>query len=174
MLLIGFVWIASLGPVQLPWVPSPVIHPKISPSPTLTTRTDSAAADFYLNGIVGPSFSNLGKSENKVVEVCVGLLTLSCQDALTDSDNHVKDVMSVMDRTTAPPCIAVPAAKMRTDLTNIDKGLQLALQGYTDNRASELSQGLAQFRFANRALTADYTAAVNLQKNVCSSQLTGP
>jgi len=174
VLIIAAIWLASVGPLDLPWVPSTNVAPKPSPTPTLAARSDSAAADRYLSGFMGPSIVNFEHSETLLGEVCNGFLTLSCEDTLTQADNNVNSVASVVDHHAPVACIAAPVARIRSDLGNIDKALQVALQAYHDNSAAELVQGLAQYTSATQALGQDLVAARSAEKNICISQITGP
>jgi hypothetical protein len=174
VLLVISIALASMGPIQLPWMASSTVTPRPSPTPPITFRSDYALADRFLNGFVAPAMANLNQSQTIVNEVCNGLLSLSCRDDMTDTDRQVKNVILVIDRQTVATCIAGPVARMKLDLTSMDTGLHLALQGYGDNKASELAQGLAGYRSAAQTLVVDRAAAASAQKAVCNTQLSGP
>jgi hypothetical protein len=80
----------------------------------------------------------------------------------------------VIDHGAIPPCIATSTSKLRTDLAGMEAGLQLALKGYQDNLAAEVTQGLNRFGSGGPALQADATALDQAQKTQCSTQQVGP
>jgi len=174
VLLILAIWLGSLGSIQLPWEPVNTIPPRPSPTPPITARSDAAAADRYLTGFLDPTLTNLAQTETVLNEICNGTLTFSCRDDMGVTQSKVKKVLPVFNLKIYPPCISAQVAKMKVDVTGEDAGLALALQGYKDNKASELALGLAQFRAAALALAADRTAAAVAEKASCSPQLAGP
>ena len=174
VLVIAAIWVNSLGSIALPWDSTTVVAPKASPTPPITARTDAAAADRYLTGFLDPTLTNLAQTETVLNEICNGTMTFSCRDDMSTTQNQVKKVLPAINLQIYPQCIAPQVAKMKVDLNGEDSGLALALQGYQDNRASELAAGLARFRAAAIALAVDRTATDVAEKAYCSNQQTGP
>jgi len=174
VLIIAAVWVGTAGPINFPWTPQNTVAPRATPTPTIAARTDAAAADRYLNGFVAPAMTDLEHSMNLLNETCNGPLTLSCRDNISQTDNQVKTVTGVMNARPVPDCIAPQVSRMKTDLANLDKALQLSLQGYQDNKPTELYQGIAVYRAASQSFAADTSAAETAQKTVCNNQQTGP
>jgi hypothetical protein len=52
--------------------------------------------------------------------------------------------------------------------------LSIGLKGFTDNRRSELIQGVAGFLYYEGPLQKDIAATANARSTQCDTQLTGP
>ncbi len=89
------------------------------------------------------------------------------------ADDAATAAMAAIDRETVPVCISTPAVKVRADLAAIDSGSQLAVRAFSDNRASEMQNGLSQVAGASGRLQAD-TAALTAGVKTCDTQLVGP
>jgi hypothetical protein len=172
---VAFFVLSSLRTITWPWTPAPPPGPiAVTPIPEPTARSDFARADVFYIRVLIPSFKGLNQSSALTRETCSGTLTVSCQNAINQADQDVKQVILVIDHQAVPTCIARPVARLRLDLTGMDSGLQTALLGYQDNVAGELSQGLNAFAAASQTLQADINSIGAAQKNLCSAQVTGP
>lgn len=174
VLVMAAIVLNSIGPIQLPWMATATVPAKPSPTPPLKARSESAQADQLLTGYLAPPFTSLAQSETLLNEVCSGILTFSCRDAMRETDTLARNVLSVIDHQTAVACIAASVVKLRADVAAMDTALKLALQAYGDNKVSELTQGLAGYNAAIQAIVADWTTATAIQKSVCNPVQTGP
>jgi hypothetical protein len=86
----------------------------------------------------------------------------------------MKNVLSVIDHGTIPPCLATPMKKYRSDLALMEAGLQLGLKGYKENQVGEVTNGVNQFARVAGALQGDVTALDNAMKTQCNPDLEGP
>ncbi len=172
LLVIGAI-LTSFGPVSFPWshtadAPAP---PKLAPA--LTSRSDYARADRLVNVILAPAFDDTNQSLSLVKETCYGGMTSGCEDAVIAADNQIGVMLRLIDQQASPACVSYYTTHVRADLATTDAGLQLALKAYKDNRATELAQGLAEFRTGFARSVSDETAMGNAAK-ACDTQVTGP
>jgi hypothetical protein len=148
-------------------------RPAATPLPPATARTDFVRADRFLKYSLDPAVVALNTTLPDL-KVCNGTLSNSCKAAISATDQQMKNLISVIDHGAIPPCIATSTSKLRTDLAGMEAGLQLALKGYQDNLAAEVTQGLNRFGSGGPALQADATALDQAQKTQCSTQQVGP
>jgi hypothetical protein len=65
-------------------------------------------------------------------------------------------------------------AKLRYDLSVMDAGIKLALQGYKNNSLSDLTTGLYRFRRFGAFYQTDIIAIDDAKTTQCSHDLEGP
>ncbi|GAC1643428.1 MAG: hypothetical protein NVS9B11_12900 [Candidatus Dormibacteraceae bacterium] len=176
VLIMAMMALNSLNIVRMPWESDAQIQARATPTPTttLTTRSDYARADRFLNVTLSPEVTALNQTLPALTQACSGTLSVSCQQSITASDLQLKKVIAVIDRGDFPPCIAAEVGKVRADFAGMDDGLQLALKGFADNKLAELNQGLARFGAAGPALSADTKALDLAFHSQCSTLRTGP
>lgn len=174
VLVIAVILVNSMAPfIEWPWSGGSGAAPAAAGLPPLATRTDYARADRFLRLSLGPAMSALTPTLPVLKETCNGLLTVSCQNAITASDKQVKAVLAAIDGETIPGCIATPVTRLRAALVASDAALQVAQKGYKDNSRGEVTQGVAQFKTASAALAADAAAATPAAR-LCDTVVTGP
>jgi hypothetical protein len=174
VVIIGFILLNSMAPfISWPWSGGSEAAPAASPLPALATRSDYARSDRFVRVELTPAMDALTPTFPVLKETCVGLLTVSCQSAITAADKQVKLVLAAINRETVPACIAAPVAKLRADLVATDLALQTGTKGYTDNSQAEVNQGVAVFKKASAPLAAD-AAAVTPASHACGTEVVGP
>jgi hypothetical protein len=175
VLVMAGIFLNSLGPISLPWFGGTSQAANPSPAPSyLATRSDNAAAGRFLNVFLAPAMTSFNRMVSAQVLSCNGVLTVGCQAALIETDNQVKNALTVVSGAPAPVCIVPNVSKLKTDLAGLDAFLQNALTAYSDNSKSGLAAGLAGFNYEDRLLQADILAAFKAQTLYCDTQLVGP
>ncbi len=173
-LVTAVILINSMAPfIEWPWSGGSGAAPAATGLPPLATRTDYARADRFVRLSLGPAMSSLAPTLPVLKETCNGLLTVSCQNAITASDKQVKAVLTAIDGQTIPACIATPVTRLRADLVASDAALQVAQKGYKDNSKSEVTQGVAQFKKVSAPLAAEAAAATPASR-LCDTGVAGP
>ena len=177
VLVIGIMVLNSLGSISWPWSPAPASSSptaaKATPAP-VTTRSDYGFATHFEAGLLGPAVSGFNETTPTLKGTCNGILTISCQNAITATDTQLKNVVAVIDHAAVPLCIAAPVARLRVDMVAMDDALQATLTGYNNNRSSEVKQGLYRFNIAYRPLVPDYGAIDRARTSSCDTQVVGP
>ncbi len=174
VLVIAVVLLRAMAPfIEWPWSGGTDSAPAAAATQPLATRSDYARSDRFLRLSLTPAINALTPTFPVLKETCNGLLTVSCQNAITSSDKQVRIALAAIDHETIPVCIASPVARLRADLAASDAALQVALKGYADNQKAEVVQGVAVFKKASAPVAAD-AAAVAPAQRVCDTQVAGP
>jgi hypothetical protein len=154
--------------------PNSPVAIKPSPSASQVTRSEFARADVYLNG---PYAAAMG-SFNQTLPAWQGCngdsLSNTCFNTISATDQQLTNLLSVIDHGAFPPCIAGATTKLRYDLSVMETGLKLALQGYKDNSLTDLTTGMYHFRRFGAFLQSDTAAVDQAEKTQCSHELEGP
>lgn len=176
VLIMAMMGLNSLNIVRLPWQSDGQTQVRATPTPLppLATRSDYARADRFLNFSLSPAVVALNKTLPAIGQTCIGVLTNSCLNSVTASDQQLKKVLAVIDGADIAPCIAPGASKIRVDFAQMDDGLQLAVKGFQDQNKSEVGQGLTRFASVGTPLQADAKALDQALKTQCSTDPTGP
>lgn len=173
-LVIAIVVLMAMAPfIEWPWSGGSNAAPAAAGPPPLATRSDYARADRFLNYALTPAMSALTPTFPVLKETCTGILTVSCQTAISASDKQVKVVLAAIDSETPPVCIAAQVTRLRADLVATDAALELGLKGYLDNSKNEVNQGVAQFKKVSTPLAGD-AAAVAPATRACDTVVVGP
>jgi hypothetical protein len=146
---------------------------KPSPSAAAVTRSEYSRADIFLNVSFGPALATFGQIDPQMA-TCSGEFTNTCFHAMTITDPPLKNVLTVIDQGSIPPCIADPMAKFKTDLGFMEGGLQTALKAYQTSNHSQLVDGLYRFTHYGVFLNPDVQAADSALKTRCSKEKEGP
>jgi hypothetical protein len=93
-------------------------------------------------------------------------MSTSCFDALTATEQQVKNVAAVIAKGDIPSCISVGTAKLQADMKGMNDQLQSALSGFTDNNKYTVQSGVRGFRNYLQLATTDY-AATDLAQKKC-------
>jgi hypothetical protein len=166
----------SLNYVQLPFIgqsSAPTPEAKASP-PAPLTRSEYARADAFLNGSLTPALNDFSKTTTAWQTCGGGTLSNACFAAVKGSEQQLKNILSVIDHGSIPPCIAAPMNKFRADIAGMDAGLVVAIKGFNDGQRPEVVTGLTQFTAPARAVQPDGVALDKAQKASCSTDLEGP
>jgi hypothetical protein len=175
VLVMAMIFLNSLGTISWPWSSDGPVQAVGTPGPAPPVmRSDYAVANRFLAGFLSPALAQMNKTTAAQRLSCNGVLTVGCQSALIESDNQVKNMLSVVQNAPTPVCIAPNVARFKVDLTAMDAALQVALQSYNDNSKSELVKGLGRFYSASARMQVDLTAIGNARTAYCDTQLTGP
>jgi hypothetical protein len=177
VLVMAMIVLSSMNIVQLPWPgagSTSNVRPAATPLPPLTTRTDYARADRFLNLSLAPALVGVNQTLPNLTQTCNGTLSNSCLSSITATDQQMKKVLSVIDGGEIPPCIAAGMSKLRIDLSEMETGLTLALSGFKDNQRNLVTAGLSRFGSLGQALPADAASLNQAQKTQCSTQEVGP
>ncbi len=142
-----------------------------SPAPH-AVRSEYGRADLFVNGSLAPAISAM-EDTKAAMESCSAELSNNCFNAITASDEQLKNVLSVIDHGSIPSCIAAPLKVLRNDFAQMDAGLVLGLKGFKDNQQSEVANGVHQFRQVAASQQGD-TNAVNSAAQRCNRDLEGP
>ncbi len=165
----------SINLVSLPFIgartSSNAPQANSSPAPH-AVRSEYGRADSFLNGSLAPAVSAL-EDTKAAMESCSAELSNNCFNAITASDEQLKNVLSIIDHGSIPSCIAAPMKQLRSDFAQMDSGLQLGLKGFKDNQRSEVVNGVYQFRHVAQSQQGD-TNAVNSAAQKCNPDLEGP
>lgn len=175
LFLMALIVLNSINLVSLPFFgASSSAQQEAKPSPpAYPIRSEFGRANDFLKGVLAPAMATFQQTVPGL-QACTGTLSNSCFDAITASDNQMKNVLSAIDHGTIPPCLAVPMKKYRSDLASMEAGLQLGLKGYKDNQVGEVTNGVNQFVRVAGALQGDVTALDNAMKTQCSPDREGP
>ncbi|HEX9097902.1 MAG TPA: hypothetical protein VF956_00270 [Candidatus Dormibacteraeota bacterium] len=147
--------------------------PAAGPSPTAApVRSEYGRADVLVKGSLTPAIASL-EDTKAAMESCTAELSNICFNAITASDEALKNVLAVIDHGSIPSCIAAPMKQLRNDFAQMDSGLQLGLKGFKDNQTTEVVNGVHQFRSVAQSQQGDTNAVVNAQSR-CSHDLEGP
>jgi hypothetical protein len=175
VLVIAGIFLSSLGPISFPWfgASSQTVIPTPGPS-LLAKRSDYARADRFVSGVFAPLMQDLSATISLQGLACNGVLTTGCQAALVTTEDKTKSLIATVNGTDVPVCIATSVSKISVDLQSMDTYLLIALKGYSDNRKSELAQGLAGFYYYEPPLQRDIAATAAARSTQCDTELTGP
>lgn len=166
--------INSFGPFTLPWMQSTSSGPTVAAGPPpLTTRSGYAQADRFINGYLASPMDDMTQRITTTRETCVGALTISCQEAVTETDNQAQTILAVVDHAFVPSCIATQEMSFRTDLSKVHSDLQAALKGFAGNNTFQTNDALARYARDVNAVPADY-AAMSAAKAKCDTSIVGP
>jgi hypothetical protein len=175
VLVMAMIFLNSLGPLSLPWFGGSSQASIQTPAPSvLSRRSDYAGASRFLTTFLAPAMTSFNETVSTQVLSCNGVLTVGCQAALIETDNQVKNAVTVVNDAPAPVCLVPNVSKLKIDLAGLDAFLQNALQAYTDGSKRGLAAGLAGFAYEDRMLQGDILAAFKAQASFCDTQLTGP
>jgi hypothetical protein len=143
-----------------------------SPAPG-PIRSEHGRADLFFNGALAPAVAAL-EGTKAAMESCSANLSNICFNAITASDEQLKNVLAIIDHGSIPTCIAAPMKQLRNDFALMDSGLQLGLKGFKDNQPDEVVNGVYQFRHVAGSQQGDTIAVGNAIKAQCSHDLEGP
>lgn len=155
--------LSSMNFVQLPFIntastPSQSQAARPSPTPD-TSGPDSARADRTVNGSLKPAVTALDQTVPALYQICGGTGSTACFNALTATDQQVKNLMTVIAHADIPSCIRGPMTKMATDAKGMDDNLQAAMKGFQDNNLKEIAAGGNAFRSYYQSTTGDFNSA---------------
>src|SRR5579859_4681947 len=167
--------INSLGLFTLPWMQDNSSGPTVAAGPPpLATRSSNAQADRFITGILTPPMDEMTQRIATTRGICVGPVTISCQGAVTETDNQAQALLTILDQATGvPPCIATPVARYRADLSKVNDDLQAAMKSFAANNTPQTDALLARYESAVQAVPADF-AAISAAKATCDTALVGP
>lgn len=164
----------SFGPITLPWMQNqPSSSRAASGPPPLATRSGYAQASRFINGLLLPAMNDMDQRAVTTRETCVGPVTISCQDAVTETDNQAQTLLAIIDHETVPSCIATPVARLRADVSKVHDDLQAAVKSFAGNSTFQTNDYIARYASAVQALRPD-VAAVSAAKPNCDIALVGP
>ncbi len=164
----------SFGPFTLPWMQSPSSGPTVAAGPPpLATRSGYAQAERFITGFLAPAMDDMTQRIATTHETCVGALTISCQEAVTETDNQAQALLAVVDHATVPSCIATQVTTFRADLLKVHADLQAAMKGFAGNNTFQTNDYLARYAGVVPAVPADF-AAISAAKATCDTALVGP
>jgi hypothetical protein len=174
LVVVGVV-VSSLG-VTLPWMQATSSGPTAAAGPPpLATRSGYAQAERFITGYLAPAMDDMNQRITTTREVCVGALTISCQEALTETDNQAQSLLAILDKNTAPvpTCIAMPVTRFRGDVSKVHDDLQTVIKSFTGTNTFQTTTYISRYAAAVPAVQADY-AAITAAKATCDIALTGP
>jgi hypothetical protein len=158
----------SLNFVSIPFIGGTDQAAKPSPTPPQdTSGTDYVRADRFLASELSPPLSALEKTVPALNLHCGSTMTNSCFDAVTSTDEQVKNVVAAIKRGDVPKCIAAPMNKVQNDALEQDRQLAVALSGYQDNKPDELYTGVYRFKTYHALMLSDLNAVRQVQKLDC-------
>jgi hypothetical protein len=158
----------SLNFVSIPFIGGTDQAAKPSPTPPQdTSGTDYVRADRFLASELSPPLSALEKTVPALNLHCGSTMTNSCFDAVTSTDEQVKNVVAAIKRGDVPKCIAAPMNKVQNDALEQDRQLAVALSGYQDNKPDELYTGVYRFKTYHALMLSDLNAVRQVQKVDC-------
>jgi hypothetical protein len=165
----------SFGPFTLPWMQTASSGPTVAAGPPpLTTRSGYAQADRFFTGFLAPAMDDMNQRMATTHETCVGALTISCQEAVTETDNEAQVLLTLVDHAAVvPSCISAPVTKFRADLSKMHGDLQAAMKGFAGNNTFQTNDALAHYAGDAKAVPADY-AAISAARATCDTSVTGP
>lgn len=164
----------SFGPFTLPWMQSTSSGPTVAAGPPpLTARSGYAEADRFITGFLAPAMDDMTQRIATTHETCVGALTISCQEAVTETDNQAQTLLTVVDHATVPSCIASQVTVFRADVSKVHKDLQAAMKGFAGNNTFQTNDALARYASDVKAVPAD-NAAISAAKATCDISIAGP
>jgi hypothetical protein len=156
--------------IQIPWPGSSPTVTMVHGSPKpLVSDYDQASR--FLGLSLGPAIVSLGKTIPAINSGCTGTLSQPCYAALNDTNDHMNNVLAIIDQGGVPPCISIGVKQLRADLQNMGGGLGVALRAYRDNSVDEINTGLSQFASVAQALQPDATA-IDTEVNTCPKVIT--
>jgi hypothetical protein len=164
--------------LSLPFIggrsPNPPVATKPSPSASQVTRSEFARADVFLNGPYAAAMVSFNQTL-PAWSGCTGdSLSNTCFNTISATDQQLTNLLSVIDHGAIPPCVAGATTKLRYDLSVMETGLKLALQGYKDNSLTDLTTGMYHFRRFGAFLQGDTAAVDQAEKTQCSHDQEGP
>lgn len=165
--------VSSLG-ITLPWMQAASSAPTAAAGPPpLATRSGYAQAERFITGYLAPAMDDMNQRITTTREVCVGPVTISCQEALTETDNQAQDVLAIVDKNTVPDCIAPPVTRFRGDVSKVHDALQTVMKSFTGANTFQTTTYISRYAAAVPAVQADY-AAITAAKATCDIALVGP
>jgi hypothetical protein len=168
VLVMAMMVLNSIGFIRLPWVgaSSSPASTRTAASPTPDwSGPDSAFADRFLNGTLTPAVVALEKTVPALDAHC-DALSNNCFDALSATQQQVKNVIAVIKQGNFPNCVAPSVSQVLAGLVAMDKQLQVALTAFQDNSGDELATGVYRFRTYHRA-TLTYLSGVQQARKTC-------
>lgn len=167
------VMVNSFG-ITLPWMQVTSSGPKAAAGPPpLATRSGYAQAERFITGYLAPAMDDMNQRITTTREVCVGPVTISCQEALTETDNQAQALLVIVDKNTVPTCIATPVARFRGDVSRVHDDLQTVMKSFTGSNTFQTATYISRYAGAVPAVPADY-AAITAAKATCDIALVGP
>jgi hypothetical protein len=164
----------SFGPITLPWMQNNSSSPRVvSGPPPLATRSGYAQANRFISGLLAPAMNDMDQRVLATREACAGPITISCQDAVTETDNQAQTLLAIIGHETVPACIATPVARFRADVSKVHDYLQLAMKSFAGNNTFQTNDYLGRYTSAAQALRPD-VAAITAAKPTCDIALVGP
>ncbi|MFI4972358.1 MAG: hypothetical protein ACHP7H_06740, partial [Hyphomicrobiales bacterium] len=159
----------SFGPFTLPWMQSTSSGPTVAAGPPpLATRSGYAQAERFITGFLTPSMDDMNQRIATTHETCVGPVTVSCQDAITETDNQAQALLAIVDHATVPSCIATPVSRFRADVSTVHGDLQATMKSFAANNTSQTDAYLGRYAGAVPAVPADF-AAISAAKATCDT-----
>ena len=163
----------SFGPITLPWMQNQSSSPKAaSGPPPLAARSGYAQASRFI-ALLTPAMDDMDQRVLATRETCVGPVTISCQDALTESDNQAQTLLAIIDHETVPSCIAAPVARLRADVSAAHDDLQATLKSFAGNNTFQTNDYISRDKSALQGLGPE-AAAISAAKPTCDVALIGP
>jgi hypothetical protein len=164
----------SFGPITLPWMQNTSSSPNAAAGPPpLATRSSYAQAERFISGLLTPAMDEMDQRIVTTRETCVGPVTVSCEDAVTETDNQAQALLATIDRETVPFCIATPVARLRADVSKVHDDLQATMKSFAGNNTFQTNDSLARYTSAVQVLRPDF-AAISAAKQTCDIALVGP
>lgn len=172
LVVVGVV-VNSLG-FTLPWMQVTSSGPTAAAGPPpLSTRSSYAQAERFFTGYLAPAMDDMNQRIATTRETCVGPVTVSCQEAVTETDNQAQAMLAIVDHNTVPACIAGPVARFRGDVSKVHDDLQAVIKSFTGNNTFQTGTLISRYAGAVPAVPADY-AAITAAKATCDIALVGP
>jgi len=163
----------SLG-ITLPWMQATSSGPTAPAGPPpLATRSGYAQAERFITGYLAPAMDNMNQTIATTRETCVGPVTVSCQDAVTETDNQAQALVAIVDQNKVPSCIATPVARFRGDVSKVHDDLQAAIKSFSGTNTLQTGALISRSAGALPVVPADY-AAITAAKATCDTALVGP
>lgn len=164
----------SFGPITLPWMQNTSSSPDAAAGPPPpATRSGYAQAERLISALLAPAMNDMDQRIVTTRETCVGPVTVSCEDAVTETDNQAQALLAVIDHETVPFCIATPVARLRADVSKVHDDLKATLKSFAGNNSFQTNDYLARYASAVQALRPDF-AAISAAKPSCDIALVGP
>lgn len=163
----------SFGPITLPWMQDQSSSRQTaSGPPPLAARSGYAQASRF-DALLAPAMNDMDQRVLATRETCVGPVTISCEEAITEADNQAQTVLAIIDHETVPSCIAAPVARLRADVSTAHDDLQATLKSFAGNNTFQTSDYVSRDKSALQVLGPD-AAAISAAKPTCDVALVGP
>src|SRR4029077_18899362 len=135
----------STNIIQLPW-PGSSSSAVVQQAPRPKT-SDYARAHRFLNVYLAPALPSVSHTLPALQSACTGTLSSGCLTALNSARDQVTPLLSNIDHSDFPPCIAAGATATGFDFKSMAYGLDMALKGFQDNSGAEVYHGIYHFAY---------------------------